>query len=94
VIQGKSETLGPCDEASAIGALVHEKPWLEVACDIWNLDWGLGLSRKVLPGKKNSKIVNQVANPSNYFFVSLFVVGQMGKRKAGLGQRSPVPTWH
>jgi hypothetical protein len=38
VIQGKSETLDPCDKAPAIGALVHEKPWLEVACDIWNLD--------------------------------------------------------
>jgi hypothetical protein len=90
VIQGKSETLGPCDKAPAIGALVHEKPWLEVACDIWNLDWGRS-SRKVLPGKRNSKSVNQVANPSNYFFVSLFVVGQMEKRKAGLGQRSSVP---
>ena len=65
VIQGKSETLSPCDEAPAIGALVYEKPWLEVACDIWNLDWGLGLVGKVLPGgKKIVKIVNQVANPS------------------------------
>ena len=42
MIQGKSETLGPCDKAPAIGALVHEKPWLKVACDIWNLDWGQG----------------------------------------------------
>jgi|HubBroStandDraft_5_1064220.scaffolds.fasta_scaffold3218542_1 hypothetical protein len=42
VIQGKSETLGACDEAPAVSALVYESPLLEVACDIWNLDWGPG----------------------------------------------------
>lgn len=41
--------------------------------------------------KKNSKNVNQVANPSNYFFVSPFVMGWMEKRKTGLGQRNSAP---
>jgi hypothetical protein len=42
MIQGKSETLDPCDKAPAVGALVFENPLLEVACDIWNLDWAPG----------------------------------------------------
>jgi hypothetical protein len=43
VIQGKSETLGPCDEAPAIGALVHESPgWrLHVIFGIWIGAWVL-----------------------------------------------------
>jgi len=42
-IQGKSETLGPCDEAPAVRcASVRKTPLLEVACDIWNLNWAQG----------------------------------------------------
>jgi hypothetical protein len=38
VIQGRSETLSPCDEAPAISALVRESPgWrLHVIFGIWN----------------------------------------------------------
>jgi hypothetical protein len=53
VIQGKIRNVGPgCDEAPTVGALVHDGPLLEVACDIWNLDWGPRSNWKVLPGKE------------------------------------------
>jgi hypothetical protein len=88
--QGNPKRWAPWDEAQTVSALAHESRCWRVACDIWNLDWDLGPLGKCCL-EKNSKMVNQVANPANYFFVSPFVMGRMEKRKAGLGQRSSVP---
>ena len=73
---------GSCDEAPAVVALVYDKPpcWgLHVTFGIWI---GPQAQFGSVAWKKNSKNVNQVANPSNYFFVSPFVVGWMGEAES------------